>query len=412
MNFIYSFLLLPLVSALHPLILLVAAARVTDSKFMQSYLMRHRWKNQLKDQNTKKYWFHAASGEIESIKPLIRKLIERGDASEILITHSSISALRLLEEFKNQIELLPLPLDFKRQVQSLIHLKKPQIFCLSKTDYWPNLLKELKAQKCKLALMGFDQLSPSSKIKRKWLVFNLSFFDSIICTSKESKDWLDAVFLPNKPSVSVIGDPRWDQADFRLKSNRPLTVKNTFSRQSVFAIGSSWPEDETALLAIASDLKVLGFSIIWAPHEIDADTISKLRNQLVDRNLTVEVWSQTKTWSADVLLIDKIGVLAEVYSWAQFAFVGGSFKAKVHSVLEPLVAGAQVIVGPYYRNNAEARALIDQIKAPFCVSINNGAELLDYVKNTSNQKSQQQLAFLQAQLGATSRALKAFDSLI
>jgi hypothetical protein len=77
-----------------------------------------------------------------------------------------------------------------------------------------------------------------------------------------------------------------------------------------------------------------------------------------------------------------------------------------------LVAGAKVIVGPYYRNNAEARALIDQIKAPFCVSINNGAELLDYVKNTSNQQSQQQLAFLQTQLGATSRALKAFDSLI
>jgi 3-deoxy-D-manno-octulosonic-acid transferase len=66
-------------------------------------------------------------------------------------------------------------------------------------------------------------------------------------------------------------------------------------------------------------------------------------------------YSQTENWSQhQVLILDQIGCLQEIYAWGDLAFVGGSFKDKVHSVMEPLAAGLPVMVGPHHNNNREA----------------------------------------------------------
>ena len=56
-----------------------------------------------------------------------------------------------------------------------------------------------------------------------------------------------------------------------------------------------------------------------------------------------------------LLSVDTVGDLFSLYTWAQVAFVGGSFKARVHSVMEPLCAQVPVLVGPYFHNSAEAQ---------------------------------------------------------
>ncbi len=66
-------------------------------------------------------------------------------------------------------------------------------------------------------------------------------------------------------------------------------------------------------------------------------------------------YSQAQVWPAgSILIVDQVGILAELYTWADVGFIGGSFKKQVHSVMEALAAGLPVMVGPYHQNNREA----------------------------------------------------------
>ncbi|MBK7891349.1 MAG: hypothetical protein IPJ84_11015 [Bdellovibrionales bacterium] len=56
----------------------------------------------------------------------------------------------------------------------------------------------------------------------------------------------------------------------------------------------------------------------------------------------------------DYVLVDSVGLLAELYTLGQIGFVGGSFRGSVHSVMEPLAAGCITLVGPDHLNNREA----------------------------------------------------------
>jgi 3-deoxy-D-manno-octulosonic-acid transferase len=90
------------------------------------------------------------------------------------------------------------------------------------------------------------------------------------------------------------------------------------------------------------------------PHEIGTDRISEIKSKLEKLGLSYSVYSEATDWNTDVLLVDEIGHLQELYSWGNCAFVGGSFKEKVHSVMEALAIGIPVAVGPYFANNREA----------------------------------------------------------
>jgi 3-deoxy-D-manno-octulosonic-acid transferase len=75
----------------------------------------------------------------------------------------------------------------------------------------------------------------------------------------------------------------------------------------------------------------------------------------------------------DVLIIDTIGILTKIYSYADIAYVGGGFgKPGVHNILEPATFGVPIIIGPNYSHFAEATALV---KMEGCTSISNQEEL-------------------------------------
>jgi 3-deoxy-D-manno-octulosonic-acid transferase len=84
-----------------------------------------------------------------------------------------------------------------------------------------------------------------------------------------------------------------------------------------------------------------------------------LEQRLAQQQVTVTRWSRRDlsippSIPYGVLLIDQVGVLADLYRLGAVAFVGGSFKDKVHSVMEPLACGCFVVTGPKINNNREA----------------------------------------------------------
>ena len=77
--------------------------------------------------------------------------------------------------------------------------------------------------------------------------------------------------------------------------------------------------------------------------KISKEHLQSLQDSLAQLNIGSELYSNTETWRQPVLILDQIGILAELYTWGTAAFVGGSFKKQVHSVMEPLAAGLPVV---------------------------------------------------------------------
>jgi 3-deoxy-D-manno-octulosonic-acid transferase len=109
---------------------------------------------------------------------------------------------------------------------------------------------------------------------------------------------------------------------------------------------------------------------IIAPHNIKRNQIEQFKKQYHKKK---QSYSQKGLADFDVFIIDTIGILTKIYSYADIAFVGGGFgNPGVHNLLEPATFGVPIIVGPNYSHFAEAIALVNM---GGCISVSNKAEL-------------------------------------
>ena len=118
-------------------------------------------------------------------------------------------------------------------------------------------------------------------------------------------------------------------------------------------MGSTWEEDEERLLPAMSKNKN-SYRYILVPHEPTKKHIESLSLALKKQGLNFQLYSEQRSFEADTLIVDQVGVLAHLYLFADVSFIGGSFKGSVHSVMEGLGAGTPVLLGPHYKNNREA----------------------------------------------------------
>jgi 3-deoxy-D-manno-octulosonic-acid transferase len=125
--------------------------------------------------------------------------------------------------------------------------------------------------------------------------------------------------------------------------------------------GSTWPSDEAVLLPAWLDVrrKVPTARIIIAPHEPTAAHRAPIRTWAERTGLTCAELAAANS-SHDVVLVDRVGVLGELYALGDAAYVGGGFHAAgLHSVLEPAAFGAPVVFGPRHEGSRDAGLLID-----------------------------------------------------
>ena len=100
------------------------------------------------------------------------------------------------------------------------------------------------------------------------------------------------------------------------------------------------------------------FVYILAPHHIDDDRIERLRQSYKKRS--VRYSGSSADPDASLMILDTIGILTKVYSYADIAYVGGAFdKEGVHNVLEPAVFGIPIVIGPIFDKFIEAVELTD-----------------------------------------------------
>jgi 3-deoxy-D-manno-octulosonic-acid transferase len=183
----------------------------------------------------------------------------------------------------------------------------------------------------------------------------LKAFELIFVQNSNSQNLLSTIGINSR----VAPDTRFDRVIAILAENYSNDMLEKFRGDSkIFIAGSTWPEDEDAIVQLIKWNWLKGFKFILAPHVIDEVHLSKLQARFQNCFRLSQLTSETAV-SAQVLIVDNVGQLARLYSYGNIAYVGGGFNAGVHNILEPAVFGLPVLFGPNFYKSAEALDLIN-----------------------------------------------------
>ena len=330
--------------------------------------------------NDKTIWFHAASlGEYEQGLPVIEVIKQKYPAHKIIVTFFSPSGYEVRKNNTVADVTVYLPLDTTSNAKQFIQLVHPEMVFFIKYEYWPNYLNELKKQEIKTYLIS--GILRENQAFFKWYGgfyrTALKTFDYFFVQNENSKKLLQSIGFNN---VKVSGDTRFDRVVSILERDNSLDFIATFKdNKTTIVIGSSWPKDENLLVNYinkASD----NVKFIIAPHNIKPEQIQELKKSIRKKTILFsekdEILKQVqndKLEKFQVFIIDTIGILTKIYSYADIAYVGGGFgNPGVHNILEPATFGLPVVIGPNYSHFAEATALVNM---EGCISIQNQTEL-------------------------------------
>ena len=361
----------------------------------------------------KTIWFHAASlGEYEQGLPVIEKIKEIYPNHKIVISFFSPSGYEVRKNNTIADATVYLPLDTKSNAKQFIALVHPEMVFFIKYEYWPNYLKELKKQQIKTFLISgiFRKKQAFFKWYGGFYRNALTSFHYFFVQNESSKKLLQSIGFNN---VKISGDTRFDRVVSILERDNSLDFIEEFkNNKTMLVIGSSWPKDETLLVDFINN-SLNDLKIIIAPHNIKAEQIQELKNSIIKKTVLfsqVETGRDLSLLEYDVFIIDTIGILTKIYSYADIAYVGGGFgNPGVHNILEPATFGIPIIVGPNYSHFAEATALINM---DGCISISNYNELknaLDLLLQNEDERYEKGhicSTFVQMNKGATSIILK------
>ncbi|MCJ8276313.1 MAG: hypothetical protein HRT44_07895 [Bdellovibrionales bacterium] len=297
-------------------------------------------------------WFHCASGEFEYAKPVLREIKAQWPQQKILVTFFSPSVVNSLKSNPDVDFFCPLPWDKKSEFDQFIEHHNPKALLIARTDLWPNMIAACKSKKLPTLLFSKTVNTTKTGLSR-WLERKLlKKLTAIFCVSNEDRSLL-IKDLKNYKEVHAAGDTRYDQCLYRLQHGKTLKPLYNFYRP-LFIAGSTWDKDEELLIPVIEELHN-DMSFIIAPHEPTEKHLNKLTKQLDKLSLKYNFYSKTQSWDPEaILIVDQVGILADLYAWGQFSFVGGSMEKSVHSVMEPLAQGCLTFVGPFHKNNREA----------------------------------------------------------
>ena len=321
----------------------------------------------------KTIWFHAASlGEYEQGLPVIEAIKEQFPTHKIVVTFFSPSGYEVRKNNTVANVTVYLPLDTISNAKQFIKLVHPEMAFFIKYEYWPNYLNELKNQNIKTYLIS--GILRENQAFFKWYggfyKSALKTFDYFFVQNESSKTLLQSIGFNN---VKVSGDTRFDRVVSILERDNSLDFIEQFKdNKATIVIGSSWPKDESLLVNYinqsSDDVK-----FIIAPHNIKSEQIQELKNSITKKVILFSEKDNVNLSDSNVFIIDTIGILTKIYSYADIAYVGGGFgNPGVHNILEPATFGVPVVIGPNFSHFAEATALVNM---EGCISIQNQTEL-------------------------------------
>lgn len=316
-------------------------------------------------------WFHAASlGEFEQGRPIIEELKQQYQSHKIVVTFFSPSGYEIRKNYPLADVICYLPLDTQTNVARFINQIHPDIAIMIKYEFWPNLLSELKKQKINTILISgiFRKKQSFFKWYGGFMREKLTAFNYFFVQNKVSQDLLSSINISN---VTIAGDTRFDRVSDILHQNNSLDFIAKFTQNKhTLVAGSTWKEDEDLIVDYINNHAKADEKFIIAPHNINAKEIKELQKSINKKTILFSEKETGNLSENQVFIIDTIGLLTKIYSYATVAYVGGGLKTGLHNILEPATFGVPIIFGANkYKKFQEANDLL-QLKGATIVTNN------------------------------------------
>lgn len=356
----------------------------------------------------KTIWFHSASlGEYEQGLPVMEKIRKQYPNHKIVLTFFSPSGYEIRKNTKAADVVVYLPLDTAGNAKRFIKQVHPEMTFFIKYEYWPNYLKELKKA-------GTPTYLISGLMRKKQVFFKwyggfyrkaLKTFTQFFVQDNSSKELLQSIGFHN---VSVSGDTRFDRVSEILERDNTLPFIEEFKNNKITMVaGSSWPKDESMLIDFINSSNNTKFII--APHNIKAEQIEQLKNSVTKKTVLFSEKEGKNLAEYEVFIADTIGILSKIYSYADFAYVGGGFGTSgLHNILEPAAFGIPIVIGPNHEKFPEAIAMIHM---GGCIAVKDKKEMeetlssLIYDDDFRNEKGHIAGTFVHMNRGAVDRII-------
>ncbi|MFC2106865.1 3-deoxy-D-manno-octulosonic acid transferase [Bacteroidota bacterium] len=345
-------------------------------------------KQDLAENTDKIIWFHCASlGEFEMGKPVIELLRQKHPQLKILITFFSPSGYEIRKNHEGGDYIYYLPVDTPQNARKFIKLVKPIAAVFIKYEFWFNYINELKNSDIPLFSISavFRKDQHFFKWYGGWFRKHLKFFSWIYVQTNISNQLLQNIGIQN---VTTSGDTRFDRVIGTVSNTKELPLIETFSRNSrIFVAGSSWhPDEEVYLKTCIENCKDI--KLIIAPHDVSENRIASIEKKIDKPTIRYSKIAEGDQIQQDILIIDSIGILANIYRYADLAFIGGAFGSGLHNILEAVAFGCPVFFGPKNDKFWEASTLAEKGGAFIVKSEQEFKE--HYIKLINNEKYYQQ----------------------
>jgi 3-deoxy-D-manno-octulosonic-acid transferase len=357
---------------------------------------------------------HAPSvGEGLQARPVLERARAAGTRAQLAYTYFSPSARAFAQSLDVDFRDV-LPFDVASDMRAVLAALSPTALVFSKLDVWPSLAREASRRGTRLGLVSATLAATSSRrsgLAARLLRDAYAHLDRVGAISTEDADRLIALGVPAR-RVTVTGDTRYDQVwerVQRLDRTQPLLARLMGDRPTLVA-GSTWPADERALLPawerVAS--RHPRARLIIAAHEPTPSHLEPIEAWARGGRLRTARLDAPDAVNADVVIVDRVGVLGDLYALATMAFVGGGFHAAgLHSVLEPAAFGVPVLFGPRHAASRDATLLLDAdsaVSTPDAAAIELALDRWVSHLDEARAAGETARAIVHAGLGAASRS--------
>ena len=359
--------------------------------------------------------FHAASaGEFEQLIPILKSL----DKKKYYIVQSFFSPTiyNKISQKSYINHICYHPFDFI--LSSLLFFKKinPDYYIITRHDIWPSHIFIANLLNIKTILINANLYSNSMRIKFPFFYFNqwiFNFFHKILTPSKRIKNNIE--LLIDKKNIICTGDSRFDRIKTRMLNNNLALFPKKINETKNIIFGSIIDSDYNIVFEALKNyfingnqsLKEKKIRLIIVPHETDDKTILNLETKLQKIKLEPIRFDKVDKLIPEVIIINKVGILADLYKYSDLVYIGGGFGAGVHSVIEPAIYGSIVTYGPNIHILDEAVEMTNE-KIGFIV--NNFSEMTEYFKLLNDQSEVNKIQketklYIEKKIGASEKII-------
>jgi 3-deoxy-D-manno-octulosonic-acid transferase len=345
----------------------------------------------------------SSEGEFQQVAPLIDDALNMGKKIELIFFSPSVEkgVMRLAAQYPSQIRYLRYP--FLRIFpfmgrRSFSHWVTAKTLIMVRYDLFPEFL--------------LWSMNPEHTLKIVWMTFkkersknkSISFWKKLFLMRAKSLVFAGTPDLDTAKAMQVSGKVfdfrieqikrRVEKRDEKFRQLFPLYSEfrnHSLQFQKKLILGNAWPSDLFLLRDLPKDVL-----LVVVPHQLSGEILNLFKDGLDDLGREVfEINDSTARFiSSNTILINKKGILCELYTDFPLAYVGGGFEGSIHSVLEPLVAGSEKIsCGPFHHRSTEYDVALSMDRI---LEVNTPEEMFEWMSVVPKESSHDKMKSLVA----------------